>query len=1000
MEIHLRLASVQLGPYSEKQVREYLSEGLLFPTDPARKEGTENWIAVNELLSKLPPPTDTLPKLAPEPALDEVSAAPKRAPGASPGVIHLPTRRSSSQKVSLPLGGGALDKKTKLIGPISPAGPSPSGRVAASTARTSPLVPAQQGGLKKVSGASLAKALAHKTAPLPTKAVVPPSGRLSSPAPAVPDAPPPTRQDVRKTSLAPLARALTAKIAPMKSASAPPSPPAGRPITAPLPTKTKSAFKPISGTVPPPSVAKALSKKLERAVLPDRVQTSPPPLGLPVEVATTKIAPPKTKTAEPPAAPAPVEPPDKPSAQAAPRRLLFPALICSCAALALLSVYYVWSPYHAASSLRNALEEGDPAELDAAIDFPSVRASLKEQINNQIAQSGLPEAASNSPAGSISSTLLSTIDRSIDLYVTPKGISGLVKKSGPPSNQEQAQTVSPEVAAKILLAFNSQPVKNQGLASFGDFVLDRDVVLLHLQFQGMGWKLKRVDLRPDLALSAPSGSAAPLFLPMVDTYLEQGNALSQKGDWDGAIADFTQVLAIDPQSSAAYGDRGAARQSKGDLDGAVKDYTQALAIDPQMAAAYEGRGNAKAARNDLDGAIADYTQAVEIDPLMAAAYDSRGNAKTAKDDLDGAIADYTQAITIDPNLASAYSDRGFARQANGNLDGAISDYTQALALKPNTAVAYYNRGLARQSQGNLDAAIVDYDRALAFDPKLAGAYYNRGNAKNANHDLDGAIADYTQAVALNPKIALAYCNRGLARQAKGDLDGAIADYTQALAIDPKIAIAYYDRGLIKAQKNDLDGAIADSSQALDLDPKNVQAYYDRGFAKLAKGNLDGALSDLKAFCDLAPRDRKADHARLYLWLISKAQNSKTDVDQELSESLENSWNSPPNDMASKTAAFLLGRINEAEYLAAAASPDAKTDQGRHCEAWYFAGMKRLLMGDKKAAIDAFHQCVATAQNDYCEYILARAELQSLEPTPPPNPAPAPTPLGIVPAKSP
>ena len=153
--------------------------------------------------------------------------------------------------------------------------------------------------------------------------------------------------------------------------------------------------------------------------------------------------------------------------------------------------------------------------------------------------------------------------------------------------RDRAQTVSPEVAAKILMAFNSQPVKNQGLASIDDFVLDRDVALLHLQFQGMGWKLKRIDLRPDLALSGPSGSASPLFFPMVDTYLEQGNALSQKGDWDGAIADFTQILSIDPQSSAAFSARGAARQSKGDLDGAIKDYTQALAIDPQMAAAYE-----------------------------------------------------------------------------------------------------------------------------------------------------------------------------------------------------------------------------------------------------------------------------------------------------------------------------------------------------------------------------------------------------------------------------
>jgi lipoprotein NlpI len=233
----------------------------------------------------------------------------------------------------------------------------------------------------------------------------------------------------------------------------------------------------------------------------------------------------------------------------------------------------------------------------------------------------------------------------------------------------------------------------------------------------------------------------------------------------------------------------------------------------------------------------------------------------------------------------------------------------------------------------------------------------------------------------------------LARQTKGDLDGAVADYTQALSLDPKIALAYYDRGLIRAQQGDFDGAIADTSQALYLDPKNVQVYYDRGFAKLAKGNLDGAQADMKDFCNADPKDRNADHARLYLWLISKARNAKADADQDLNAALESSWNSSPDDLVSKTAAFLLGRINEPDYLAAAVSPDQKTDQGQHCEAWYFAGMKRLLTGDKKGAIDAFHQCIATGQNGYCEYVLARAELQGLEAAP----TPAPVPSGAAPA---
>jgi tetratricopeptide (TPR) repeat protein len=987
MEIHIRLAGVQLGPYSEKQVREYLSEGLLSLTDQASLDETGNWTPVSDLLAEL---SATGANGTPE--------APKRAPSPTPGVPHLSPKQRESGKVSLPSVVSALSKTTVpigLLGPTAPTAPSVAGKSSSSTMTTGPLLPTQQG-TKKVARASLVKALSEKTGPLPTRPVSAPSNSASGapPVPAVTNDPP-AAPNPENASLSSVMRALTAKTVPLKPPLAPAFPPAASSsITAPLPTRS---IKPPSGTVSPPSVTKVLSKKLGRVSLPE-AQTSPPTLGLPSGTGST---PPPAKIEEPPVETAAGdESDDRPSSRI--RSLpIIPFAIYSCAALAFLALFYVWSPYHAASSLKDALNQGDPDQLNGMIDFAAVRASLKDQVKDQINHSGISDQNGNSAASSAISAVLSMMNNSIDFYITPEGISALVKKSELPAKDGTTPTVSTDMAAAILEAFNSQPVKKQGLASFSDFVVETDATMLHLQFHGLGWKLNRIDLRPGLPLPGAGGNSSPsLISPVVDTYEERGEAELQKGNWDGAIAEFTQILAIDPQSSKAYCNRALARQSKGDVEGALADYTQAIKIDPKLATAYLGRGNAKTAKNDLDGAIADFTQAIQIDPKMASAYDCRGNAKTAKGDLEGAISDYTEAITLDPTLASAYSNRGFARQANGNLDGAIADYTQALVLNPKTAVAYYNRGLAKQSQGNLDAAILDYDRALLFDPKLAGAYYNRGNAKNANHDLDGAIADYTEAVTLNPKIALAYCNRGLARQAKGDLDGAIADYTQALAIDPKIAMAYYDRGLIKEQKGDLDGAIADSSQAIDLDPKNAQAYYTRGFAKLIKGNLDGAMTDLKQFCDLAPTDRYADHARLYLWLIAKAQNSKTDPDLELAGYLQTSWNSAPDDLTSKTAAFLLGRINEDDFLAAASSTDGQKDQSQHCEAWYFAGMKRLLAGDRKTAIDYFHKCLATGETDYCEYILAQAELQALEPAASPTPPPLPAAIPATPAAKP
>ncbi len=128
---------------------------------------------------------------------------------------------------------------------------------------------------------------------------------------------------------------------------------------------------------------------------------------------------------------------------------------------------------------------------------------------------------------------------------------------------------------------------------------------------------------------------------------------------------------------------------------------------------------------------------------------------------------------------------------------------------------------------------------------------------------------------------------------------------------------------------------------------------------------------------MAPRESEADSARLYLWLISTRQNPKGTADQALASALQNDWNSPPEEFSSKIAAFLLGHIRENDLIANAASPDQNKEPGQYCEAWYFAGMKKLLAGNKTAAIAYFQKSVATQQTDRCEYLFAQAELQAL-----------------------
>jgi tetratricopeptide (TPR) repeat protein len=44
---------------------------------------------------------------------------------------------------------------------------------------------------------------------------------------------------------------------------------------------------------------------------------------------------------------------------------------------------------------------------------------------------------------------------------------------------------------------------------------------------------------------------------------------------------------------------------KGDLDGAIADYTRALEFETNDASLFYGRGSARQKKNDLEGALAD-----------------------------------------------------------------------------------------------------------------------------------------------------------------------------------------------------------------------------------------------------------------------------------------------------------------------------------------------------------------------------------------------------------
>lgn len=317
------------------------------------------------------------------------------------------------------------------------------------------------------------------------------------------------------------------------------------------------------------------------------------------------------------------------------------------------------------------------------------------------------------------------------------------------------------------------------------------------------------------------------------------------------------------------------------------------------------------------------------------------------------------------------------KQDRGDLEGAIAGYDRVLQLNPKDADAYHNRGLAKHDSGDLDGAIVDYNRAVALRPKYADAFHNRGVAKFQNDDVDGAIADYDRVLEIRPRDAAASFCRGLARHDKGDHAGAIADYNLALELDPTDPDAYNHRGLSKSFMNDSDGAIADYTRALELDPRHAEACSNRAHAHYTKRNWMEALADFQLSCKLNKDDQ--EYPRVYIWLIQSRQSDPQAANEKLEAFLNRRKKAGLDEWFSKLTDYLLGKASQASLLAAAKSSDEEIESDQLCEAWYYSGMKKLLVGDKVAAADHFRKCLVTEKPGYPEYDFAKAELEALAP---------------------
>ncbi len=411
----------------------------------------------------------------------------------------------------------------------------------------------------------------------------------------------------------------------------------------------------------------------------------------------------------------------------------------------------------------------------------------------------------------------------------------------------------------------------------------------------------------------------------LNTIVANSIAMTEKGQFDNAIAEADKALAIDANWMAAHVAKGMAFNGKGDFDSAMKEFDLVTAVNGREPEKLQNRADAYAHRSHSLYEKGEYLNAIDnayfallekSDHVLA--HTNRAKAYIAREQFDKAIQSADRAINVDKDCAEAYSLRGYAYALKGNADQGLADQKKALELNANLAAAYQRRVSAHLLKKDGASAAQDVEKAISMNPNSPDAYCDRAYLKALQGDANGAMTDLNKAISVNPKFAKAHLQKGLALLDQKNYDGALLCFDEVIKLQPSNASGHCYRGYAMNGKEDYAAAVKDFTKAIELNPKLVVAYSGRNISYKKQGLTREASTDMAKVRELTPETDK--------------KKKKDDKDKKEEESPKFVVKSRPVDPNKRKemmkSAAEIDRLVTANYAKTGTKPNAKTSDAQ------------------------------------------------------------------------
>ncbi len=145
-----------------------------------------------------------------------------------------------------------------------------------------------------------------------------------------------------------------------------------------------------------------------------------------------------------------------------------------------------------------------------------------------------------------------------------------------------------------------------------------------------------------------------------DAYYNRGRDLKALGRkrWAEAKSDLAMAISLDPKNAKVHYVLGDIMIGENDIQGALAEYTQAIEIDPNYEDAYYSRGTLYGILlNRYEEGERDLKKAISLNETDACAQNNLGDNYLRRGMYDKAMSQFNKAIAIDPKFSIAYANR-------------------------------------------------------------------------------------------------------------------------------------------------------------------------------------------------------------------------------------------------------------------------------------------------------------------------------------------------------